>query len=164
MAKMTVNALIEGGKATAAPPLGPALAPTGIDIQKVVAGINEKTAAFKGMQVPVKVLIDKKAKTFEVEVGTPPASALIKKEAGVTANVKEEAGAKGKKVIGNISIDQAVKIAGMKESASLAAGKKNAVKEVAGTCLSLGITIEGKNAREFIKEVNAGNYDSKLAG
>src|SRR3989344_4937513 len=83
MATQTVESLIEGGKATAAPPLGPALGPTGVNIGQVVSEINKKTADMKGMQVPVKVTIDTATKQFTIEIGTPPAAALIKKEAGV---------------------------------------------------------------------------------
>ena len=84
MAKQTVESLIEGGKASAAPPLGPALGPTGVNIGQVVAEINKKTADMKGMQVPVKVTVDTDTKEFTIEIGTPPAAALIKKEAGIS--------------------------------------------------------------------------------
>jgi len=83
MAKQVVETMVEGGKATAAPPLGPALGPTGVNIGLVVAEINKKTADMKGMQVPVKVTVDTATKSFDIEIGTPPASALIKKEAGI---------------------------------------------------------------------------------
>src|SRR3989339_217982 len=83
MAKETVEVMVEGGKATAAPPLGPALGPTGLNIGLVVSTINQKTASFKGMQVPVTVTFDRVKKTFEIEIGTPPASALLKSEAGI---------------------------------------------------------------------------------
>ena len=56
MAKESVDVLVEGGKASAAPPLGPALGPLGVNIGKVVADINKKTESFKGMQVPVRSL------------------------------------------------------------------------------------------------------------
>ncbi len=135
-----------------------------MNIGEVIAKINEKTKDFAGMQVPIKVIFEKGVKTFEIEVGTPPASALIKKELGLKAPVKEEAGVKGKKPIGNLSVAQLVKIAGMKKDASLARNLKQQAKEIAGTCLSLGVTVEGKNAREFIKDVGAGKYDSQLAG
>ncbi len=88
MAKETVEALVEGGKATAAPPLGPALGPKGVNIGQVVAEINKKTESFKGMQVPVKVIIDPDTKEFEITVGTPPASSLIKKETGIEKGKK----------------------------------------------------------------------------
>ncbi|MFH0973257.1 MAG: 50S ribosomal protein L11 [Candidatus Micrarchaeota archaeon] len=162
MAKITVQAMVEGGKASPAPPLGPSLAPTGVNIGQVIAAINEKTKEFAGVSVPVKVIVDKAAKTFEIEVGTPPTSALIKRELGLKEPVKEEAGVKGKKTIGDLSIVQAVKIARSKQSASLARSLKAGVKEVLGTCLSLGVTIEGKNAKIVTKEIDAGVYDSQL--
>ena len=83
MAKQTVDALINGGKASAAPPLGPALGPLGVNIGQVIAEINSKTAAFDGMQVPVSVEVDTDTKEFTISIGTPPASALIKQEAGI---------------------------------------------------------------------------------
>lgn len=75
--------LVDGGAATPGPPLGPALGPLGVNVVQVVGKINEKTKEFKGMKVPVKILIDTTSKEFTVEVGTPPASALIIKEAGI---------------------------------------------------------------------------------
>ena len=83
----TVEALVDGGRASAGPPLGPAL-----NIGQVIAKINEKTKAFEGMKVPVKVLINDD-KTFDIKVGTPPMSALIKGELGVESgahNAKAE--------------------------------------------------------------------------
>ena len=77
-----IKVLVEGGKATAAPPLGPALGPAGVNIGQVVAEINKKTADFKGMKVPVKVTV-KGDKSFTISVGTPPVSALVKKAAGI---------------------------------------------------------------------------------
>src|SRR5437588_10631258 len=80
--KKTVAALIDGGKATAGPPLGPNLGPLGVNVLQIVNRINEITKAYAGMKVPVKVLVDVDEKSFEVEVGTPTTSALIGKELG----------------------------------------------------------------------------------
>ena len=66
MATQTIEQLVEGGKATAAPPLGPALGPLGVNIGQVVAEINKKTESFKGMQVPVKVIVDGDTKEFSI--------------------------------------------------------------------------------------------------
>ena len=74
-----VDVMVEGGKATPAPPLGPALAPLGVNIGAIVEEINKKTSSFKGMQVPVTVNVNDD-KSFEIKVGIPPVSALIKKE------------------------------------------------------------------------------------
>ncbi len=82
--KKTVSALVNGGEASAGPPLGPALGPIGVNILQVVNTINEKTKDFPGMKVPVKVEVDTTTKQFTVEVGVPPTAALIIKESGVT--------------------------------------------------------------------------------
>src|SRR5207249_1781966 len=75
-----LQVLIDGGKATPGPPLGPALGPLGVNIVEILKAINEKTKSFEGMKVPVTLLVDPKTKTFSIEVGTPPTSALITKE------------------------------------------------------------------------------------
>lgn len=162
MGKMTIPALVEGGKASAGPPLGPALGPTGVNIGLVLAEINEKTKDFAGISVPVKVIVDTSTKTFEIEIGTPPTAALIKKELNITAPVKEEAGVKGKKTIGNMTVEQALKVCRMKSDSNLANSTKAMLKQIAGTCLSLGVTVDGKNAKQFIAEVTEGKYDSKI--
>ncbi len=162
MVKTIIQALVEGGKATAGSPLGPGLGPTGVNVGQVIAEINEKTKEFTGIQVPVKVIVDREKKSFEIEVGTPPVSALIKKELGLTAPVKEEPGVKGKKPIGSLSMQQCVKIARMKGDAFLARNLKKAVKEVLGTCVSMGAQVEGKPAKQALKELEAGAFDSLL--
>ena len=80
MSKDTIDAMVNGGKASAGPPLGPALGPAGVNIGKVIAAINEKTKNFSGIKVPVKVVVDKDTKEFEIIVGSPPTSQLLKKE------------------------------------------------------------------------------------
>ena len=156
--KITIQAMVEGGKASAGPPLGPALGPLGINIGQIIAAINEQTKGYAGMTVPVKVIVDKDTKKFDVEVGSPPVSALLKKEIGV------EKGAKVKgEIVGNLTLKQIVKVAKMKSTGSLAKTLKASVNEVLGTCVSVGITVEGKDARETIKEMNAGKHDKELS-
>jgi len=155
---ITINAIVEGGKASAGPPLGPALGPTGINIGQVIATINEKTKAYAGLKVPVKVIVHKETKTFEIEVGSPPTGELIKGE------LKLEKGRKGgpedPKTVGDISIEQALKVAKMKTSGSLGKHLKDTFKEVLGTCVSMGITCAGKDARVMIKEVDEKKHES----
>lgn len=158
MVKETVDALITGGKATAAPPLGPALGPKGVNIGKVVADINKKTADFAGMQVPVKVIIDTETKSYEIELGTPPASALIKQELGI----KKAAGNPLTEVVGDLSFDQILKITRMKSGNLTGKNTKMKAKEIVGTCLSAGVTIDGKKASVVHSEIDAGNYDAKF--
>lgn len=156
--KVTVNALVEGGKASAGPPLGPAIGPLGVNINQVIAAINEKTKAFPGLSIPVKVVVDKAAKTFEVEVGSPPMSALIKKELGVEKGGK----AKADGPVGNLTMEQVVRIAKAKQGGTLAKTLKAGVNEALGTCVSVGVTVDGRSPKELVKEVNAGKHDSLL--
>ena len=152
-----LKVMVDGGKASAGAPLGPALGPTGINIGDVVAKINEKTAALAGMKVPVTIKINKD-KTFEIEVGLPPISALIKKES------KAAKGAANPKidVMGNLTIDQVVLIAKTSYDKLNATSIKNCAKVVIGTCDSMGITIEGMSARDAQKAIKSGKWDSQL--
>src|SRR3989338_3580506 len=158
MASQTVEALVAGGKATAAPPLGPALGPLGVNIGQVVSDINKKTAVFNGMQVPVKVIVDTDTKKFEIRIGTPPASELILKEAGV----EKGSGSPNTDRVADVVIEQIIKIAKMKEDSLLGNDLKAKIKEIIGTCNSMGILVEGKPAVETIKDVNAGKFDKEI--
>jgi large subunit ribosomal protein L11 len=152
-----VEALVDGGKASAGPPLGPALGPKGVNIGEVIAAINEKTKAFAGMKVPVQVIIDDKKK-FEIKVGTPPTSALIKKELGLESG---SSNARTDKV-GNLTVEQAKKVAEMKTDSLLGADLKAKVLEITGTAVSVGVTIDGKDAKAFQKDLKAGVYDDQF--
>ncbi len=158
MAKQTVEVLIEGGKATAAPPLGPALGPTGVNIGLVITEINKKTADMKGMQVPVKVSIDTATKEFNIEIGTPPAAALIKKEAGI----EKGAGNPLREKVADLLIEQIIKIAKIKESALLGKELKQKVREIVGTCQSMGVLVEGMPAQDALKAIAEGKFDAKI--
>ncbi|RME53705.1 50S ribosomal protein L11 [Candidatus Woesearchaeota archaeon] len=158
MATESVEVLIEGGKATAAPPLGPALGPLGVNIGQVVAEINKKTESFKGMQVPVKVEVDKDTKSFSIAVGTPPTSQLIKKEAGLSKG----SGRPQEEFVADLLIEQVIKIAKMKEDALLGADLKAKVREVLGTCRSMGVKVEKMPAKEALREVNLGKFDKEI--
>jgi large subunit ribosomal protein L11 len=152
-----VEALVSGGSATPGPPLGPSLGPLGVNVKAIIDKINEQTKAFSGMQVPVKIIVDDK-KQFTIQVGTPPTSALIKKELGVESG----SGTPNTKIIGNLTVKQAVKIARMKKNDTLSKTLKGAVKEVVGSCVPLGATFEGLNPKEAIAAINGGKFDSDL--
>jgi large subunit ribosomal protein L11 len=154
--KKIVNALVSGGEANAGPPLGPALGPLGINILQVVNTINEKTKDFPGMKVPVKVEVDSETKKFSVEVGIPPTAALIFKESGINKG----SGTAGTNFVGNISMDSIVKIAKMKSDISYAHDIRSTTKEIIGTCLSLGVKVEDKLAKEVYEDISKGKYDS----
>jgi len=149
-----LEVLVDGGKATPGPPLGPALGPMGVNVIQVVNAINEKTKAFTGMKVPVTLLVDSKTKSFEIKVGTPPTSALILKEIGL----EKGSGSPKATKVGNLTVEQVQKIAEMKKDSMLAKDKKTRFKEVVGTCVSMGITVDGKDPKVILKEIEKGQY------
>ncbi|HHI00826.1 50S ribosomal protein L11 [Thermococcus aggregans] len=157
--KQIVEVLVEGGKATPGPPLGPAIGPLGLNVKQVVDRINEATKDFAGMQVPVKIIVDPVTRQFEIEVGTPPVSQLIKKELGLEKGSSEPT----RNIVGNLTMEQVIKIAKAKKQQMLAADLKAAAKEVIGTALSMGVTVEGKDPREVQKEIDEGVYDEVFA-
>lgn len=156
--KSRVKVLVEGGKANPGPPLGPSLGPLGVNIGQVVSKINEQTATFEGMKVPVSVIVDKRTKQFEIEVGSPPTAALVKKKLGLDKGAKTS----GTEVVGNLTLAQALEIAKLKAGSTLAKDLKAALKEVLGTCLSMGVTVDGKSAREVQREINGGKHEEVL--
>jgi large subunit ribosomal protein L11 len=135
--------------------LGPALGPLGVNVAQVVAKINEQTKDLNGMQVPVKVIVKSRTE-FEIEVGTPPTSALIIREIGV------EKGTGDKTIIGDLTMEQVLKIANIKRKGLLSKTLKNAAREVIGTAGSLGATIDGMPSKEAQLAVADGKYDEIL--
>ncbi len=155
---IVIDAMVEGGKASGGPPIGPALGPTGVNIFQVVTKINEVTETFAGLKVPVKITVNPNDKSFTVDVGTPPTSALILKEIGQPKG----SGEPNTTIIGDLTIDQIKSIAKGKASDLSALNMKNAALIVSGTCVSMGVTVEGKTAKEFQQDVRDGVWDSQL--
>jgi len=161
--KLTIEALVEGGKASAGPPIGPALGPTGVNLSQVVQKINELSKPFAGMKVPVKIMVNVSTKQFEIELGIPPSSALILREVvEESAEKTKGSGESGHKTVGNIDLEKIIKIARMKKDRLLSTNLKNAVKEIIGTCVSMGVTVDGKPPKEIQKDINSGMYDAQL--
>ncbi|MFB3888627.1 MAG: 50S ribosomal protein L11 [Candidatus Bathyarchaeia archaeon] len=152
----TVELLVNGGQANAGPPLGPALGPLGLNVMAVVNRINELTKDYAGMKVPIKISVNPDDKTFEVTVGTPTASALLVAE----LKVEKGSGTPNTAKIGDLTVEQIVRIAKIKRPELLAKTLKGAAKEIMGTCVSMGCTVEGKDPREAQKEVDEGKYDA----
>ncbi len=153
----TIEVLVPGGKANPGPPLGPELGPTPVDVQAVVQQINDETAAFDGMEVPITVEYDDDG-SFSIDVGVPPTSELIKDEVGFSSG----SGEPHENFVADMSVEQLKKVAEQKSSDLLSYDVKNAAKEVSGTCMSLGVTIDGEDARTFKERVDAGDYDDIL--
>lgn len=154
----TVELLVAGGQATAGPPLGPALGPLGLNILSVVNRINELTKDYSGMKVPVKISVNTEDKSFEVTVGIPTSSALLVSE----LKIEKGSGTPNSAKVGDLTVDQIVRIAKIKRSELLATDLTGAAKEIMGTCVSMGITIEGRDPREVQNEVDQGKFDDEL--
>ncbi|MEM5777557.1 MAG: 50S ribosomal protein L11 [Candidatus Aenigmatarchaeota archaeon] len=191
MSKETIEMLVEGGNAKPGPTTAPKFSQFKINMGELFNKINQETKEYKGMNVPVKVIIDTDTKEYTIKVGVPPVSSLIKKELGLDkigssgskkdaatkdagedkkAKKKEEKQVKEtqpaptgeKKIVGNLTIEQCVKIAKMKQSGLLSKSLKNAVKEIVGSCVSMPITVDGKPPKQVLKEIDQGLYDSKI--
>jgi len=153
-----ISSLVTGGGASAGPPLGPALGPLGVNIMEVINAINDKTKDFEGMKVPVTVSVDPDTKEWDIEVGIPSAAALILKEAGI----QKGSGASGSEWVGDVTMDAITKVANTKLEKSYASSLKSVVKTIIGTCLALGIKVEGKTPKEITAEINEGKWDEKF--
>ncbi len=156
---MIIKILADGGAMKPGPALSQKLGPAGIPINQVIQKINEATSDFQGLKVPVELDVNAKTKTFEVKIFSPPVSGLLKKELGIAKG----SGAQLKNIVGNASIEQIILVAKTKMQNLLCKDLKSAVKVVVGTCVSLGILIENKPAKEIERDIEAGKYDKEIA-
>lgn len=150
--------LVEGGEMKPGPVIAQKLGPAGINIGKVIQDINAATKEFKGVKVPVELDVDAKSKKYEIHVASPPVAELIKKELGI----EKGAGEAKKLKAGNLAIEQIIKVAKTKHSGMLAREFKSAVKSVVGSCVSLGVLIENKEAKEIEQDINEGKFDKQI--
>ncbi len=133
----TINLVIPGGGATPAPPVGPALGAKGVNIGQFVKQFNDATANLKGETIPVVITVFKD-KTFSFILKQPPVSAQIRK----AAKIEKGAGNAGPLTsIATISKAQVKQIAEKKISEMTAASLEAAMRTVAGTARSMGVTI-----------------------
>ena len=103
--------------------------------------------------------MDSDTKKYTIEIGIPSAAALVMKEAGI----QKGSGASGTEWAGEITMDAVAKVAGTKLEASYASSLKSVAKTVVGTCLALGVKIEGKTPKEITAEIDDGKWDEKFS-
>ena len=141
MAKKVVGVVklqINAGKATPAPPVGPALGGYGINMMEFIKGYNERTRDMVGSIVPVEITIyDDRSFTFVTK--TPPAADLIKKALGVTAG----SGTPNRTKVGALTREQLRQIAETKLPDLNANDIEGAMKVIEGTARSMGVEIKG---------------------
>lgn len=160
MGEVTISTLVDAGQASAGPPLGPELGPLPVDIGAVVSAINEETREFEGMEIPVDVIVDEDTGSFSIEVGTPPAAALLKDKAGIDAGSGEPNEIK----VANLPLKAVTAVAELKQKDLVALDLRGATKEVLGTAQSMGLLIDNKEPREVQQEIDDGTYEAVFAG
>ena len=128
---------IEAGKASPAPPVGPALGSAGINIMQFVKEFNDRTAQQAGYIIPVVITVYKD-KSFEFITKVPPVAVLIKKAAGI----QKASGKPNKEKVAKLTKEQVKAIAEQKMPDLNAASLEAAMSMVAGTARSMGVTVE----------------------
>jgi large subunit ribosomal protein L11 len=140
MARKKVTAVVKlqvpAGKATPAPPVGPALGQYGVNIMAFVKEYNERTAAQAGLIVPVEITIYED-RSFTFVCKTPPASVLLKRAAGI----EKGSGEPNKKKVAKVPLSKVREIAELKMQDLNAASLEAAVQMVKGTARSMGIEV-----------------------
>ena len=134
--KAVVKVQIPAGKATAAPPVGTALGPHGINMGAFIKEYNEKTASMTGSVVPVVVTVFED-RSFTFVTKSPPAADLIRKEAGI----EKGSPTPNKSTVGKITQAQIRKIAEMKKNDLNANTVESAMKMIEGTARSMGVEV-----------------------
>ena len=133
-----VKLQIEAGKATRAPPVGPALGQKGVNIMDFCKQFNARTQDQPGMVIPVVITVYSD-RSFTFVTKTPPAAVLLKK----AANLKAASGEPNKKKVATLTLEQAQEIAKIKMPDLNAADLDAATEMIKGTARSMGIVIEG---------------------
>jgi large subunit ribosomal protein L11 len=150
---------VQGGKASAAPPLGPALTQYGLPVDKVVTEINKLTEGYEGMEVTVVIKVDETTGSYSIDMISPTTTSLLLKFAGV----QEPSGDPAHKKVGNISLEDAIRVAIAKKKELNAKTLKAAVKSVVSTARTIGLTVDGKDPKEVLSEINKGVHDELFA-
>ncbi|MEK6855919.1 MAG: 50S ribosomal protein L11 [Nanoarchaeota archaeon] len=155
---MKVKLIVEGGAMKPGPAVAQSLGPLGINLGKVIMDVNTATAGYKGMNVPVEIDVDAKSKNYTIKVSSPSVAELLKKELGLEKGSGSPLSVK----VGNISFERILSIAKTKQSALLAKDLRAAIRLIVGTCVSLGILIDNKEAKEIEKDIESGKYDKEI--
>lgn len=156
---MKVKLIVDGGAMAPGPAVAQQLGPMGINLGKVISDVNSATSGFKGVKVPVEIDVNPKTKTYEIKVFSPPTAELIKKELGL----EKGSGEALKTKVGNIALERIISIAQTKMSGLLAKDLKSAVKLIVGSCVSLGVLVDNKEAKEIEKDIDSGKYDKEIS-
>ena len=141
MAKKAIKAQIKlhvpAAQANPAPPVGPALGQHGVNIMQFCKQFNDQTKGRDGLILPVVISVYDD-RTFSFSIKSPPSSVLLKR----AANLAKASGTSGKEIIGKVTKKQVEEIAKQKMSDLNTSDMEQAIKVIAGTARSMGITVE----------------------
>ncbi|MEM0014449.1 MAG: 50S ribosomal protein L11 [Zestosphaera sp.] len=154
----TVRLKVKGGAASPQPPVGPTIAQLGLKVDEVVGKMNEVTKHLKDVEVTLLIHVDTETKNYRLEVKSPSTTSLLLRTAGVS----EPSGDPAHKKVGNLTMDDVVKVALMKKNEMNAKSLKAAVKTLVSSASTIGLTIDGKEGKEVLKLINRGEYDPIL--
>lgn len=143
---------------TPGPAVAQQLGPMGLNLGQIISDVNDKTADFKGMNVPVILDVNPDTKEYTISVSSPPVSELLKKEAGL----EKASGERIKTVVGNLAFEQVISVAKQKHDNMLSNDLKASVLSVLGTCQAMGIIVESKEIISVNAEVKEGKYDAMI--
>lgn len=129
---------VPGGQANPAPPVGPALGQHGVNIMEFCKQFNAKTQGQQGITIPVEIMVYAD-RTFTFITKTPPASVLLKRAVGLDKG----SGEPNREKVATVTVEQLKEIAEAKMQDLNAASVDSAIRMIAGTARSMGITVEG---------------------
>jgi len=132
---------------------------SGLDLAKLRDELNKLTEKYKGFEVTIKIMVDEDTKEYDVEIKPPTTTELLLKAVGA----KEPSGDPMHQKIGDLPFEKIVEIAILKKPSLNAKTLKAAVKTILGSARSIGITVDGKDAKQVTQEVESGVYDAILA-
>jgi len=156
---MIIKLLVEGGKMEPGPAVAQQIGPLGLNMGQIISDVNKATESFKGMKVPVELNVDPATKTYTIKVSSPPVSEMLKKELGL----EKGSGDHKKLQVGNIAIEQIINLAKTKLPEALENDLKSMIKTIVGSCVSLGIMIDNKPAKQVAEEIENGSYDTMIS-
>ena len=148
-----------GGRATPAPPVGPALGQHGVNIGQFITMFNDRTKELNGMIVPIEITVYQD-RTFDFIVKSPPAAVLLKQAAGIA----QGSGTPHTEIVGRVTLAQVREIAERKIEDLNAADMDGAMRIVAGTARSMGIAVEGDERTEGMEIATPGEPAGETNG
>jgi large subunit ribosomal protein L11 len=149
---------VKGGQAAPGPQFDQ-IKKAGVNVDKLIEDVNEATKRYKGFEVQVKVVVDGETGEYDLEVKPPTTTELLLKAVGAS----EPSGDPMHKKIGDLPFEKIIEIAILKKPSLTAKTLKAAVKTIIGSARSIGITIDGKDGKQVIREIEEGRYDEILA-